>query len=729
MRVYQFRHSGAERATYADAARATSRGRGLHVICTGAPPSDANVSAALVHRPSSPFGMSFRLFALAAVVAASGAHAQRVQPYPVTPPPQFERAIANGTRTLTGAPGPTYWQNRADYDIQARLDADTQTLTATGTITYTNESPDSLGFLVIKLRQNVHAPGVPRNRPVAVTGGITLDRLAVAGVEAVDASVEETPGAYRGAAEPGEYVIQGTVLTLALTDALAPGETTTLELAWSFPVPPHTGTYRQGTDGEVYYLGYWYPQMAVYDDVYGWHVDPYLGMGEHYMGYGDYALTFDLPADMLAYATGAHTNPDAVFTARTRQRLAEAMDGDDVVTVVGAGEHATALTPRPDGRRVWTFEADEVRDVALSASAHYLWDATHADVDQDGDGDMEAVLINAFYRPAGESPYDADWTRSAEYSRFSIEDLSTMLWAYPWPHMTAVEGLIGGGMEYPMMTLIGGDRSDPSLFGVTYHEIAHMWFPMMVGTNEKSFTWMDEGLTSFSTNEGVDAFWDGSAENRQEIEAWDLRRQAYYRLAGTGYAVAPMRHNDRYPIGGGTRQVDPVGGAARGVASYSTPAVALHTLRGLYGNGAFFDAFQEYGRRWMNKHPYPYDLFNTFENRLGDDLDWLWTPILFDTWTVDHAVSSVETSAGGAVIVVVDDRGRAPMPAPVAVTYADGRTERQTVPVTAWLAGETSARLTFPAGEVARVEIDPDGFTLDADRTNNTYAPPTAETD
>ena len=292
--------------------------------------------------------MPLRPFAAAvlALSLAAGASAQRVQPYPVMPPPQFERAVAGGTRSATGAPGAAYWQNSADYDLDARLDiGTTPTLAASGTITYTNNSPDALEHLVLKLRQNVHAPGVPRNRPVAVTGGLTLERFAVGETDYRDVTVPETPGSYGGTVEPGTYSVLGTVMTVGLEDPLAPGETATLDLAWSFPVPPSTGTYRQGTDGEVFYIGYWYPQMAVYDDVAGWHVDPYLGMGEHYMDYGTYRVSFDAPADMLVYATGEHTNPDAVFTDRTRARLAQAMTTDEVVHVVTAEERGTALAP------------------------------------------------------------------------------------------------------------------------------------------------------------------------------------------------------------------------------------------------------------------------------------------------------------------------------------------------------------------------------------------------
>jgi aminopeptidase N len=286
--------------------------------------------------------------------------------------------------------------------------------------------------------------------------------------------------------------------------------------------------------------------------------------------------------------------------------------------------------------------------------------------------------------------------------------------------MTAVEGLIGGGMEFPMMTLIGGARSDQSLFSVTYHELGHMWFPMIVGQNEKAFTWMDEGLTSFNTNEGVGDFFDGSAENRPLVNAWDRNRQSHYFLAGTGLAVEPMRHNDLFPLGGGTRQVDQIQNGARGVASYSTPAVLLHAIEGLYGRERFLGAYRTYAERWAYKHPYPYDLFNTFEEVLGEDLDWLWTPTLFETWTVDQGVAAVESAADG-VTVTISDFGLAPMPTIAVATYATGETEELRLPVQHWLTGARSASLTFPAGDVTRVELDPADFTMDVDRSNNVW--------
>lgn len=656
--------------------------------------------------------------ALVGLAAPTLAQPARPIPYPVMPPPPFERAVESGTRTVTGEPGRAYWQNRADYSFAVTLDPAANVLSGSGTIRYVNESPNALAYLVLKLRQNVHKAGVPRNRFVEVTGGIMLSAFTVNGAPA--AAVTE------GLPEPGQYRVDGTILTLALADTLASGENVTLDMAWRYRIPSNEGAFRQGQDGEVYYLGYWYPQMAVYDDVYGWNTDQYLGLAEHYMGYGTYDVTISAPEGVLVWATGALENADDVLAPETRARLERARQATEVVHVVREDERTagTSTVDSPTDTLTWRFHAENVRDFAFSASDRYVWDATHARVDQNGDGAPESVLINAFYRPGTTA-----WARSAEFGRFSIEHLSELIMPYPWPHMTAVEGLIGGGMEYPMMTLVGGARSDQSLFGVTYHEIGHMWFPMIVGSNETAFTWMDEGLTSYNTNVGVGDFFDGSAEGRPETgDVWARNRQSHYFLAGTGFAVEPMRHNDLYPLGGGTSQVDPVGNASRGVASYSTPAVLLHAVEGLYGRERFLEAYREYARRWAYKHPYPYDLMSTFEEVLGEDLDWLWTPTLFETWTVDQAVAAVEETPEG-VRVTVEDRALAPMPAPVTVTYADGRAETQTVPVATWLGGAREATLTFSPGDAATVVIDAGDYLMDADRTNNTWTDSPSEDD
>ncbi|MEM8557285.1 MAG: M1 family metallopeptidase, partial [Bacteroidota bacterium] len=586
---------------------------------------------------------------LVAVTIWPTLHAQeRIQPYPVIPPPQYERAIVQGTRTVFGAPGPAYWQNRATYTIDATLDVETQSLSALQQATYFNNSPDTLAYLVMKVRQNLHAPGVPRNRTVEVTGGATIEALSVDG-----ATYSATAGRLQA---PG-YAIGGTLLTIALADPIPPGGRAFVETVFNFPVPSAGGAPRMGQDGEVFFLAYWYPQFAMYDDVYGWSTDPYLGMGEHYMPFADYDVSVTLPEGWLVSATGTLTNAEAVLPASVRERLAQAAASDEVVRVVDEAQRQPGeSTVMTGGRLTWQFRAEDVRDFAFGASAAYVWDATRANVgDLDADGQDDFAMIHALYRPDEQAWRD----RAAEFLRFSVEHLSAVFFGYPYPHMSMVEGIIGGGMEYPMITLIGSGRNERSLFGVTYHETSHMWFPMIVGNDEKAYTWMEEGLTSYNTQLGEEVFAARGGFGEQSVEPWARRRQYHYFLAGTGYAVEPMRHADQTRIGGADRAVDPLGSAARTVAAYSTPVVILRTLEGTFGRERFLDAYRQYARDWAFKHPYPWDLFNSFERYLGEDLDWLWTPMLYETWTVNVAVVDVTPNADG-VAVTVRDLGLAP---------------------------------------------------------------------
>ncbi|MEZ4699162.1 MAG: M1 family metallopeptidase [Rhodothermales bacterium] len=634
---------------------------------------------------------SLLLAALLLLTAPATAQTRRPVPYPVIPSVQFQRGLDAGTRTVTGRPGPNYWLNAADYTISATLDPQTRRVRGESSVRYHNNSPDALTDVFVHLHQNLHAPGAIRNRPQKLTDGMPVSLVRVEGTD-----MAEAEGFLRG---PG-YRIQGTVMQIRLAEPIPAGGEATLEFAWDFEVP-EAGAPRIGTDGDMFFVGYWYPQIAVYDDVNGWKADPYMGNGEFYADWGTFDVRLTLPEGWVMDATGVLQNPEEVLSAQTRERLARAATSDDIVHVVTEADRKAGVSTAdsPDGHLTWHFKAEQVRDFAFGASASYLWDATSAVVgDRNGDGTPDRSGINAFYRPNMTT-----WQRSAEFAKFSIEYLSKMFMPYPYPHMTTVEGVIGGGMEFPMLTHIGGGRNDRSLFGVTFHEIGHMWFPMIVGQDEKAFTWMDEGLTSYNTNEAERDFWNDST-------AWAPENQGYYRIAGTGREVESMRHADEYPPNS----------PARGIASYSKPAVTLHALRGLVGQEAFTTAYREYANRWMWKHPQPYDLFNTFEDVLGMDLDWFWTPLLFETWTLDQAIASVDVSNENVRVTVVD-KGLTPMPLPVRVTYADGRTADQTVPVETWLAGERTAVLTFEPGTVTRVEIDPGAFLPDVDRENNRW--------
>jgi hypothetical protein len=450
-----------------------------------------------------------------------------------------------------------------------------------------------------------------------------------------------------------------------------------------------------GQDGETFYLGYWYPQVAVYDDLEGWKAQPYQGDGEFYMGWADYEVDVTAPEGWLVASSGTLQNPADVLPEGVRGRLEQARETGDIVSVVGPDQRGagTATAESDDGMLTWRFEAERVRDVAFGASDHWVWDATTAET---GDG---TAMVHSFYRPEKEP-----WARSAEYARFSLEHLSEMIMPYPYPQMTAVEGIPVGGMEYPMITIIGGDYDARGLFGVTYHEISHMWIPMVVGTDEKTHAWMDEGLTEFNETEGADDFYEGNA--------WAPEEQGYYyENAGTPNDAPSMRHADRYPVEG----------PARVFASYTKPRVMLHALRGVLGDDTFFEAYRTFMKEWSYKHPTPYDFFNTVERVSGRELDWFWTGAFAEDWALDHAIESVDASSGETT-VTVRDRGRLVMPVLLKATYADGETVSRRVGVEPWMNGRRTATVTLPAGTVTRVALDPNGYLPDIDRSNNDWS-------
>lgn len=602
-------------------------------------------------------------------------------PYPVIPNPKFERAIYNGTRSEDGKPGPRYWMNRADYTIHASLSPATKMVRGSETIVYTNNSPDDLSTVVVHLHQNLHQEGVVRNRPQKLTGGVNLTHVDFNGEKLLERSSARDVG----------YRINGTRMYITLPTAIKSGSKAEFGFSWSFEVP-EAGAPRIGQDGEIFFVGYWFPQIAVYDDVSGWKADAYMGNGEFYADFGSYDISLTVPEQFVVGATGDLVNADEVLAPQTLSRLQSARNTDEVIRVVTSDDRGKSTQTSATGSLTWKFRADNVRDFAFATSDAYLWDATRAKLPN---GTYKDIF--AFYRP--EMPV---WSRSAEFARFTIEFMSDMFFPYPYPHMTTAEGVIGGGMEFPMITHIGGGRNDQSLFGVTFHEIGHMWFPMIVAQDEKEFTWMDEGLTSFNTAEGSAKFWSQNS--------WAPERQGYYRIAGTGDEIEPMRHGDQYPLDGG----------ARGLASYNKPAVALHALRGMVGQEAFSKAYKEYANRWAFKHPQPYDLFNTFNDVLGADYDWFWTTMFFETWTLDHAVTGVEEKSSG-VSVTIEDFGISAFPVNVQVTYDSGETATQEIPFATWIAPTRKVELTFKAGKVKRVEVDPGQFLPDVDRNNNVW--------
>jgi hypothetical protein len=621
--------------------------------------------------------------------AGTSLHRNRVE-LPVSD--AHERAVAAGTRTHTGAPGPRYWQQWAEYRLEAELNPISKRLTGKGTITYHNRSPSTLRDVYVHLLHNIFAPDSRHNTDVPwAVEGMELSRVTAQGQ-----ALKEGEG------EGAGYEIDGTIMRIRLPRPLSPGDSSRFDFNWRIRIPPD-GAPRGGQDGEVYYISYWYPQMAVYDDINGWQTDQYLGNAEFYMGYGNYDLALTVPAGWLVNATGRLRNPEEVLSPQTQSRLNSAAQSSDIVHVVTeqdrkAGVSTTAGT---NGKLTWRYRAENVRDVSWAASAKYLWDATHAVVgDMNGDSRPDTTAIHALYRPEQRRSH---WDRSARYSKHSIEFFSDYLLPYPYPHMTAVDGPTScGGMEYPMMTCIGGQWDTLGLYEVTAHEIGHMWFPMIVGSDEKRYAWMDEGLTQFDQSQAMADFFKGFDDEARN-------RKNYLDFAEMGNEVELMRHGDRYPTY-----------SSYGVASYYKPATIMVALRSVLGTDVFNRAYREYIRQWAYKHPAPYDLFNTFEQVSGRDLSWFWRSWFFENWKLDQAIDTV-TTVGDSLEIIVTNEGKALMPVLLTITRIDGREEPLTLPVDVWLQDDRQAVRVPRNPAVRNIEIDVEKNFPDLDRSNQVW--------
>lgn len=622
----------------------------------------------------------------------------RLVPNPVSNeiPNSFYSAVEEETRTMSGKPGNDYWTQWVNYDIDVELIPADTLIKGNSTVTYYNNSPDTLNQLLMELTQNLHKKGVQRTSSQEITGGVNLHKIAV--------NNEELSQIQSRRASSG-YNVDGTRLLIRPSEAVAPGDSVNIQVGWDFKIPQQGADGRMGySEDNLYYIAYWYPQMSVYDDVNGWFTDPFTGNAEFYQDFANYTVDITVPAQWMVASTGSLENSQEVLKDDIYQRLSEAHQSDSVVKVVTEDDFGD-VTQSKNETVTWSFEADSVRDFAFSVTDESRWDATRASVgDRDGDGQEDFTNINAIYRSS--APL---WTNGAEFTQDAITFLSdhTGL-SYPWPHMTSVEGggIIGGGMEFPMMTIIGSytGQKAQSLYAVIAHELAHMWVPMIVSTNERRYAWMDEGTTTYNEDQAKKTYYpDGPDFDRQTF-------MSYLQIAGSDAEGPIMRWSDFH-----------YNGFAYGIASYSKPASMLVSLRALLGEETFNKALRTFIDRWKYKHPYPWDMFNTFEDISGRDLDWFWRTWYYKTWTLDQAVGNVSSTTDGTRIVI-EDRGQAPMPATVEITMDDGSTLTRNIPVDRWLQGATRAIITIDQpGDVNKVVIDPEKNYPDVNRQNNIW--------
>ncbi len=633
-------------------------------------------------------------------LAATTASAQDYQPRETFAPFDMAQPI-NRYRSANGLPGPDYWQNRADYQLRVTLDPVAKTIAGTATITYTNNSPDTLDVLWLQIDQNLYKPGsrggmarggMARGGAAGGhTDGMTLDAVGVA--VGTGKAVSVTP------------LVSDTRAQLRLPTALAPHAKAVVTIRYHYTIPGEWGgrtSWGRSRDGEIYDIAQWYPRMAVYDDVRGWDTAPYLAQ-EFYLEYGDFDYWVTLPASMLMAGSGELMNPREVLTPTQAARLDAARRSDTTVPIRSVAEIGDpASRPRNTRTLTWHYRMQNTRDVAFSASSAFAWDAARIRLP-----DGKTALAMSYY-PA-ESAGTARWGRSTEYVKDTVERFSARWYPYPWPAAINVAGPTSG-MEYPGIVFDAPEDAGKELFWVTAHEIGHNWFPMIVGFDERRHAWMDEGFNTFIDVYQSDDF------NRGEYAP---KRDSEY-AEGDGNPVdeiLPVLADPTAPPI--LSRADTVIEKWRHPVTYFKSALGLVLLREqILGPDRFDPAFRRFIAAWAYRHPQPADFFRAMESEAGEDLSYWWNGWYAHNWQLDLAVTGIETAKDGTPLVRVTSRDRLVMPATLRVTYANGTTRDVRLPAETWIR-QASTAVPVPAGTVVKVELDPDHNLPDRDRSNN----------
>jgi hypothetical protein len=604
----------------------------------------------------------------------------------------------NEYRSGSGRPGPKYWQQRVDYKINAILDSANNEIRGRETIHYVNHSPDTLPYLWMFVEQNLCAPNSitnQLNQPPLVfldvafdfscqkfNGGLTLDSLRVNGTNA-------------------NRTIYGTTMRIDLARPLAPGGALDIDAAWKFKVPENGGG-RMGRDGALYEIAQWYPRMAVYDDVRGWNHEPYIGAGEFYLEYGDFDVSLTVPASYIIAATGELMNPEQVLTPTQRARLALARRSDTAIAIIRRDEvgNFDKTRPRiyaqgelsalyPHSSLTWRYTAKNVRDFAFAGGPNFQWDASG----------YNGILIEDLYRPNADK-----WKEVNRIGRETIKYFSEQWYRYPWSHATTVEGPIAG-MEYPMLTFTpnAGTREDQQW--VIAHEFGHEWFPMIVGSNERLYPWMDEGFNTFIDLGNAASYFRGTPYG-DSIEVHPMHLYSDHARPGEEQPLItnPTQVRDLFWVG------------------YQKPALMMQTLRyEVLGKDRFDKAFREYIKAWAFRHPTPADFFRLMRDESGMDLDWFWRGWIYSTARVDQAVDSVGIKPEAEALIYLSNRGTMVLPAEISLLFVDGSRSTLKLPIEMWNLGSVFVYHVPEHKRVVRVEVDPRRVLPDVNRLNNVW--------
>ncbi|WP_419800922.1 M1 family metallopeptidase [Mucilaginibacter sp.] len=612
--------------------------------------------------------------------------------------PNFYSEKGSQFRTAGGAPGVNYWQNHADYQINVLLDTVKKQISGSTTITYTNNSPNGLPFLWLQLDQNIYRQDSRAEATTPVTGGRFANKAFTQGDV-----IKSVTLIRNGKAEAANYLVTDTRMQIKLRDSLkASGSKIQIKIDYSFEIPEN-GTDRMGrvhtSDGWIYEIAQWYPRMEVYDDLNGWNTIPYLGASEFYLDYGNISYSITAPSNLILAGSGELLNPTEVFSPTVLGRLAKARNSDQTVMIRDSSEANKQENYFKKPTLTWRFLCKNTRDAAWTASNAFVWDAARINLPSG-----KKILAQSLY-PV-QSGGSSAWGRSTEYVKASIEMDSRQWFEFTYPTATNVAGIVSG-MEYPGIVFCGAESRGAELWDVTNHEFGHNWFPMIVGSNERKYAWMDEGFNTFINQIDITLFNKGEYYIKPDAQA---NAQSAFGPQAEAIFNTP----------------DVLQASYLGEAAYNKPALGLKILREqILGKERFDYAFRTYIKRWAFKHPSPWDFFHTMDNAAGEDLSWFWREWFFTTWQLDQSVKGInyiQNDVAKGALITIENLGEMALPVTVAITEASGKTGIVKLPAEIWQRGG-SWTFQYPStSKINLVTLDPEHVLPDINPDNNSFS-------
>lgn len=595
---------------------------------------------------------------------------------PLYMPLTIKRAYERQTRNYSGAPGARYWQNKAGYDIKVAFDPVTNGVSGTEQIRYVNNSPDTLRSVNFKLFPNLFQKGGVRNMAVStddLTDGVVLKNMKV-----------------NGAAKPLPTAVKGTNMGVSIPD-LYPGQTAQFELDFSYTLNENTHIRTGSIDTGAYFIAYFFPRIAVYDDINGWDQIPYMGTQEFYNDFSDFRVAITVPGSYQVWATGDLKNTAAVYKDKYVQRIAAAEKSNDIIAVIDSSDLREGNITQRAGANTWQFEATNVPDFAFALANHYLWNATSVEVDA---ATKRRTRVDVAFNGA-----HADFFDVVHYARVTVDKMSHYFpkWPFPYPHETVFDGL--DQMEYPMMVNDNPLADKAQAIELTDHEVFHTMFPFYMGTNETQYAWMDEGWATIGE-------WIISPLIDSTIVD-DYGMGPYNYMAGKQQDLPIMTPSNQLT-------------EAYVTNSYPKPALGYLYVKDMLGDSLFLKALHYYMSQWNGKHPQPYDFFYCMNTGAGRNMDWFWKSWFFDNGYPDLGITRV-TQKGKEGNIEITSIGNKPVPVDVTVLFDDNSTTKLHRSIACWEKGNKTVSLAFSSPKKIKKVTLGSTWVADIDKHDNVY--------